>query len=81
MSWRDTANRVVEEQIREQEGWIAVTGDVTDPGDLGTLVTITEALASGDEAFAQEMIVILATSLADGGIVEAKELEASDPGQ
>ena len=71
--WRQTADQVIEEQILEQEAWIEATGDVTDPGDLGTLVTIVEALASGDEGFAAEMVLILATSLREGGAVEAKE--------
>lgn len=74
MTWKETYEAVVEEQIREQEGWIEATGDVTDPGDLGILVTITDCLQTGDEALAQELLVVLAKSLADGGITEAKEV-------
>jgi hypothetical protein len=70
--FRTAADRAVEEQIKAQEAWIEHTGDVTDPGELGTVVTILECLATGDDALAADLLVVLAVELREGDEREAQ---------
>lgn len=71
--FRQAADTAVEEQIKAQEAWIEATGDVTDPGDLGMLVTALECLADGDDELASEIFGQLAVSLREGDEREALE--------
>ena len=48
-----------------QEATIQATGDVSDPGPLGLVVTIAETLAGGDEELATALLVSLAEQLRD----------------
>jgi hypothetical protein len=72
-TFRAAADKAVEEQMKAQEAWIEQTGDVTDPGELGMLVTALDCLATGDDELAAEILMAIAVSLRQGDEAEAKE--------